>query len=169
MKNKILVSACLMGFKVRYNGTEKARLNTVLEQWQQEQRLVIHCPELAAGLPTPRASAEIAGFNGDQVMQNSAKVIESTGNDVTAHYQLAAWLALRTALDSNCIVALFTDKSPTCGSQYIYDGNFSGVIKQGEGVATALLRQHGIKVFSENQLEELIGWVENWDKENAIL
>lgn len=127
MKNKILVSACLMGFKVRYNGTEKARLNTVLEQWQQEQRLVIHCPELAA------------------------------------------WLALRTALDSNCIVALLTDKSPTCGSQYIYDGNFSGVTKQGEGVATTLLRQHGIKVFSENQLDELIDRVENWDKENIIL
>ncbi len=130
---------------------------------------MIHCPELAAGLPTPRASAEISGSNGDQVMQNSAKVIESSGNDVTAHYQLAAWLALRAALDSNCIVALLTDKSPTCGSQYIYDGNFSGVIKQGEGVATALLRQHDIKVFSENQLEELIDWVENWDKENTIL
>ncbi len=111
MKNKILVSACLMGFKVRYNGTEKARLNTVLKQWQQEQRLVIHCPELAAGLPTPRASAEILGSDGYQVMQNNAKVIENTGNDVTAHYQLAAWLALRTALDSNCIVALLTDKS----------------------------------------------------------
>lgn len=169
MKNKILVSACLMGFKVRYNGTEKARLNTVLEQWQQEQRLVIHCPELTAGLPTPRASAEILEADGYQVMQNSAKVIENTGNDVTAHYQLAAWLALRTALDSNCIVALLTDKSPTCGSQYIYDGNFSGVTKQGEGVATTLLRQHGIKVFSENQLDELIDWVENWDKENIIL
>ncbi len=76
---------------------------------------------------------------------------------------------MRTALDSNCIVALLTDKSPTCGSQYIYDGNFSGVTKQGEGVATALLRQHGIKVFSENQLGELIDWVENWDKENTIL
>ncbi|WP_193017303.1 DUF523 domain-containing protein [Proteus sp. FME41] len=168
MKNKILVSACLMGFKVRYNGTEKARLNTVLEQWQQEQRLVIHCPELAAGLPTPRASAEILGSNGCQVMQNSAKVIESTGKDVTAHYQLAAWLALRTALDSNCIAALLTDRSPTCGSQYIYDGNFSGVIKQGEGVATALLRQHGIKVFSENQLDELIDWIEKWDVKNVI-
>ncbi|MEQ4911408.1 DUF523 domain-containing protein [Proteus terrae] len=160
MKNKILVSACLMGFKVRYNGTEKARLNTVLKQWQQEQRLVIHCPELAAGLPTPRASAEILGSDGYQVMQNNAKVIENTGNDVTAHYQLAAWLALLTALDSNCIVALLTDKSPTCGSQYIYDGNFSGVTKQGEGVATTLLRQHGIKVFSENQLDELIGWMD---------
>jgi uncharacterized protein YbbK (DUF523 family) len=51
MMNKILVSACLMGFKVRYNGSEKARMNEQLARWQQEQRLVIHCPELAAGLP----------------------------------------------------------------------------------------------------------------------
>ncbi|HGH4765132.1 TPA: DUF523 domain-containing protein, partial [Klebsiella pneumoniae] len=25
MKNKLLVSACLMGFQVRYNGSEKAQ------------------------------------------------------------------------------------------------------------------------------------------------
>jgi uncharacterized protein YbbK (DUF523 family) len=59
MMNKILVSACLMGFRVRYNGSEKARMNEQLARWQQEQRLVIHCPELAAGLPVPRPPAEI--------------------------------------------------------------------------------------------------------------
>jgi uncharacterized protein YbbK (DUF523 family) len=59
MMNKILVSACLMGFRVRYNGSEKARMNEQLARWQQEQRLVIHCPEFAAGLPVPRPPAEI--------------------------------------------------------------------------------------------------------------
>lgn len=54
MINKILVSACLMGFKVRYDGSEKAQMIDQLRRWQEEQRLVIHCPELAAGLPTPR-------------------------------------------------------------------------------------------------------------------
>jgi uncharacterized protein YbbK (DUF523 family) len=53
MKSKILVSACLMGFQVRYNGSEKARLADVLARWQRDGRLVIHCPELAAGLPVP--------------------------------------------------------------------------------------------------------------------
>ncbi|MGF1385221.1 2-thiouracil desulfurase family protein, partial [Klebsiella pneumoniae] len=52
MKNKLLVSACLMGFQVRYNGSEKAQLAATLSRWQQAGRLVIHCPELAAGLPT---------------------------------------------------------------------------------------------------------------------
>jgi uncharacterized protein YbbK (DUF523 family) len=59
MMNKILVSACLMGFRVRYNGSEKARMNAQLARWQQEQRLVIHCPELAAGLPVPRPPARL--------------------------------------------------------------------------------------------------------------
>ena len=64
MKNKLLVSACLMGFQVRYNGSEKAQLAATLSRWQQAGRLVIHCPELAAGLPTPRLPAEILGGTG---------------------------------------------------------------------------------------------------------
>ena len=70
MKNKILVSACLMGFRVRYNGSDKARVIAKLSQWQQEQRLVIHCPELAAGLPVPRPQAEILSADGHAVMHD---------------------------------------------------------------------------------------------------
>lgn len=119
MINKILVSACLMGFKVRYNGSEKSRMNEQLARWQQEQRLVIHCPELAAGLPVPRPPAEIMSADGNDVMRGQARIIENTGQDVTEHYQLAAWLALRAAQASGCSAALLTDGSPTCGSQFI--------------------------------------------------
>lgn len=90
MKDKILVSACLMGFQVRYNGSHKARLANALSRWQSEGRLVTHCPELAAGLPIPVLPAEILGAQGADVMQNRAKIVESDGEDVTARYQLAA-------------------------------------------------------------------------------
>ncbi|POT57654.1 DUF523 domain-containing protein [Citrobacter amalonaticus] len=160
MKNKILVSACLMGFKVRYNASEKAQLASVLARWQREQRLVIHCPELAAGLPTPRPAAEIVAASGEAVMREQARILEITGRDVTAHYQLAAWLALRTAQENGCCVALLTDGSPTCGSQSVYDGTFSGQRHPGMGVAAALLRQHGISVFSDRQIDKLIAWIE---------
>ena len=90
MKNKLLVSACLMGFQVRYNGSEKAQLAATLSRWQQAGRLVIHCPELAAGLPTPRLPAEILG---------------------------------------------------------------------GTGVAADLLRAHGITVFSDGQIPQLLAWM----------
>ncbi|EOI3455138.1 DUF523 domain-containing protein [Cronobacter turicensis] len=156
MINKILVSACLMGFKVRYDGSEKAQMIDQLRRWQEEQRLVIHCPELAAGLPTPRPPAEIV--SGDNKTQD--RIIEITGKEVTEHYQLGAWLALRTAQDAGCTAALLTDGSPTCGSQFIYDGSFSGRRKSGMGVAASLLSAHGIAVFSENNLADLIAWID---------
>ncbi|MET6677464.1 DUF523 domain-containing protein [Citrobacter amalonaticus] len=164
MKSKVLVSACLMGLKVRYNGSEKAQLATMLTLLQAEQRLVIHCPELAAGLPTPRPPAEIVRADGNDVMQGRASIVEKSGHDVTAHYQLAAWLALRTALETGCNVALLTDGSPTCGSQFIYDGSFSGMRHPGMGVAAALLHQHGITVFSDQQFDEFCAWIEEKDK-----
>ncbi|EKK7729050.1 DUF523 domain-containing protein [Cronobacter sakazakii] len=156
MINKILVSACLMRLKVRYDGSEKAQMIDQLRRWQEEQRLVIHCPELAAGLPTPRPPAEIV--SGDNKTQD--RIIEITGKDVTEHYQLGAWLALRTAQDAGCTAALLTDGSPTCGSQFIYDGSFSGRRKSGMGVAASLLSAHGIAVFSEHNLADLIAWID---------
>ncbi|MDU5454348.1 DUF523 domain-containing protein [Pseudescherichia vulneris] len=163
MKTRILVSACLMGFKVRYNGSEKQPVEATLARWQQEGRLVIHCPELAAGLPVPRLSAEISGGTGKDVMRNAARITESDGTDVTGHYQLAAWLALRAAQEAGCRAALLTDGSPTCGSRAIYDGSFSGQRQPGMGVAAALLAEHGIKVFSEQELPALIAWINTHD------
>jgi len=164
MKIKILISACLMGHKVRYSGSEKAHFEETLRGWQEEQRLVTHCPELAAGLSIPRLPAEIRGGTGHDVMSNRASIIESDGRDVTAHYQLAAWLALKAAQESGCQVAILTDGSPTCGSREIYDGHFSGQRRAGMGVAAALLQKHGVQVFSDTQLAGLIAWVK--EKEN---
>ncbi|SFT59267.1 Uncharacterized conserved protein YbbK, DUF523 family [Kosakonia arachidis] len=162
---RILVSACLLGFKVRYNGREKAAIQDTLQRWQQENRLVIHCPELAAGLPVPRPPAEIVAGDGADVMRDRARILEDNGQDVTAHYQLAAWLALSAAQQAGCRAALLTDGSPTCGSQHIYNGTFSGMQKPGMGVAAALLEQHGIRVFSEQQLPALIAWVKEREKQ----
>lgn len=166
MINRILVSACLMGFRVRYNGSEKAKAMAQLSRWQAEQRLVIHCPELAAGLPVPRPLAEILSADGRDVMRGQARIIENTGQDVTEHYQLAAWLALRTAQEHGCRAALLTDGSPTCGSQHIYDGSLTGVRNTGMGVAAALLAEYGIAVFSETQLPELMRWIEESERVN---
>jgi uncharacterized protein YbbK (DUF523 family) len=160
---KILVSACLMGYAVRYNASDKALISDTLTRWRSEQRLVIHCPELAAGLNTPRLPAEIQGGSAEQVLTGAARIYESDGNDITQHYVLAAWLALRTAQEAHCRFALLTDGSPTCGSQRVYDGSFGGQQQPGQGVAAALLRQHGIKVFAESQLTELIQRVADAD------
>lgn len=167
MKTKILVSACLMGFKIRYNGQDKPLIAEALARWQQEQRLVVHCPELAAGLATPRLPAELVGGGGQEALNGMANILESDGTDVSQHYLLAAWLALKTAQDSRCQLALMTDGSPTCGSQKIHDGSFQGITQPGMGVAAALLRQHGIEVYAETELVKLIARVDELDKANS--
>lgn len=167
MKTKILVSACLMGHPVRYNGSAKAQLSAQLRQWRDEERLVIHCPELAAGLTTPRLPAEIVGGEGGDVLAGKARIIESDGSDVSAQYQLAGWLALRAAQEHGCRAALLTDGSPTCGSLRVYDGSFSQQRRAGMGIAAALLRQHGIAVFADNQIAELIAWIEEQEHDSV--
>lgn len=161
MQPKILISACLAGFKVRYNASHKTVVNSTLERWQQEGRLVVCCPELAAGFSTPRPPAEIAAAaNGAEVIARRARVIDADGNDVTEPYLLGAHLALDTARLHNCRFALLSDRSPSCGSQTIYDGSFGGQTQPGSGVTAELLRQNGIEVFSEHQVERLIARVE---------
>ena len=81
---KILISACLLGQKVRYDGSAKTVLHPALTKWQQEGRLVALCPKIAAGFATPRAPAEIAeGLNGEDVLTGKARVIDLSGADAT--------------------------------------------------------------------------------------
>lgn len=169
MPPKILISACLAGFNVRYNASNKTVIDTTLQRWQKEGRLVVCCPELAAGFSTPRPPAEIAAAaNGAEVIANQARVIDALGEDVTDCYLLGAHLALDTARLHGCRFALLSDRSPSCGSQTIYDGSFNGQTQPGSGVTAELLRQHGIEVFSEHQIEALIERVQLVEQAQAI-
>ena len=58
---KILISACLLGERVKYHGGHALVENSTLDQWRKEERLVIICPEVSAGFPTPRRPSEIIG------------------------------------------------------------------------------------------------------------
>jgi uncharacterized protein YbbK (DUF523 family) len=152
----ILVSACLLGQPVRYNGSAKPAAHPLLDQWRQEGRLVAICPELSAGFGVPRPAAEIAqARDGQAVLAGTASVIEATGSDVTNLYIAGAQSALALALEHDCRFALLTDGSPSCGSGFIYDGSFAGRRNAGIGVTTALLRQHGIEVFAETEIDAL--------------
>ncbi|NUT81160.1 MULTISPECIES: DUF523 domain-containing protein [Pseudomonas] len=150
---KVLVSRCLLGHRVRYDGGASGPFDQ-LQQWLDEGRIVPLCPEVAGGLPTPRAAAEIAGGQGAQVLDDQAMVITTDGEDVSAQFLSGAYQALERVREHGIRIAVLKANSPSCGNLQTYDGTFSGVKVSGEGVTAALLKRHGVKVFSELELPE---------------
>ncbi|GLH41685.1 DUF523 domain-containing protein [Pseudomonas moraviensis] len=150
---KILVSRCLLGHRVRYDGGASGPFD-LLEQWIEEGRVVPLCPEVAGGLPTPRAAAEIPGGQGGEVLDGTAAVITTDGEDVSAQFLEGARQALELVQKHGIRVAVLKANSPSCGNLLTYDGTFSGVKVSGEGVTAALLKRHGVRVFSELELAE---------------
>lgn len=149
----ILVSACLLGERVRYNGGDQRCAHPVLQRWLAEGRVIPFCPEVAAGAPVPRPPSEITdGAGGSSVLSGTARVIEPDGNDVTAVFIKGAGLALAQARAQGARIAVLKEGSPSCGSGIIYDGRFAGCKLPGQGVTAALLQQAGLAVFSEAQL-----------------
>jgi uncharacterized protein YbbK (DUF523 family) len=156
MTAKILVSACLLGRPVRYNGSAKTLAHPLLAQWQAEGRVVATCPEVSAGFSIPRPPSEIGeGKTGESVLSGAARVIDINGSDVTDLFIAGAQNALALAKAHGCRFALLIDGSPSCGSGFIYDGSFAGKKHPGTGVTAALLRAHDIEVFSDNEIDAL--------------
>jgi len=143
----ILVSACLVGCHCRYDGGTKEKPDFV--QLIREGKAVPVCPEHMGGLPTPRLPSEIVGGDGEAVLDGRARVVNSAGDDVTAQFLAGAREALRMAEAAGASVAILKERSPSCGSAAIYDGTFSGATVPGAGVTAALLRRHGVRVYSE--------------------
>ena len=139
---KLLVSACLMGFECKYCGGSNYIGDEKLGKLREKYELVPVCPEFAGGLPTPRDPSERIGD----------KVISSKGADVTANYAKGAEIALKLCQKFNCKKALLKAKSPSCGRDVIYDGSFSGTLTARHGVAAELLLEKGIEVFSEKEI-----------------
>ena len=151
MPAKILISACLHGQPVRYDGQAKTLDHPLVARWREECRLVAICPELAGGFEAPRLPAEIEQcLSGADVLTGRARVLDSAGADVTAAYINGAKAALDLARHTGCVAALLIDGSPSCGSRAIYDGTFTG-----EGVTAALFIAADLLVFSHEEVEAL--------------
>ena len=155
MKEKIFVSACLIGDKVRYNGGDNRIVNEIFEKWQNEGRIVTLCPEVSGGLPVPRPPHEIVGSGGGAaVIRGEARIEQKNGEDGTDFFLKGAKNSLKVAKENKVRMAVLKEGSPSCGSSLIYDGTFSRTKFAGSGVTAALLSQNGIKVFNENQISE---------------
>ncbi len=143
---KIVLSACLLGVRCRYDGGD-SRNETAIKHGEK-YTLIPVCPEESGGLPTPRPPAEIVGGDGGDVLDGRAKVMTADRTDVTEAYLKGAHHALRVAQSNKATHVVLKARSPSCGCGDIYDGTFSGTLTPGDGVTTALLKRHGITVTS---------------------
>ncbi|AGK60320.1 hypothetical protein Asulf_00287 [Archaeoglobus sulfaticallidus PM70-1] len=135
-----LCSACLLGINCRYDGRSKPS-KKVLELARKEVLIPV-CPEQLGGLPTPREQSELRGES----------VVTRSGKDITENLVRGAKQVLKIAKLFDVKEAILKQRSPSCGCGQIYDGTFTGTVIRGDGVTTALLKKHGIKVVSEEDL-----------------
>ena len=148
-KPEILISSCLIGQPVRYNGSssEVAGLGELVKQG----KAIDMCPEIMGGFRTPREPAEIErGKTASDVLLGKAKIFDKNGIDVTEGFVNGAKNLLEVCKEKGIKIVILKEDSPSCGSNKTYDGTFSGNKISGRGVSAELLSQNGIKVYCEH-------------------
>ncbi|WP_027634262.1 DUF523 domain-containing protein [Clostridium hydrogeniformans] len=150
----ILVSACLCGVNCKYNGGNN--LKKPLKKLLEQGKVMMVCPEQLGGLETPRKPCEISFGSGKEVLQGKSKVITKENIDCTEKFIKGAEETLNIAKSINPEYIILKSKSPSCGVSKIYDGTFTGTLKNGSGVTAELLLKNGFKVITEEEAERLI-------------
>ena len=151
---KVLISACLLGDNVKYSGGNNLtqELVTMLEKYNV--KIVKICPECFAGLPIPRVPSEI----------REDKVFSKDGRDITEEFLSGAEKTYQIAKRKQVDFAILKERSPSCGSSFIYDGSFSGKVIEGQGLTAKKLSKENIIIFSEENLEEIEKYLEELNK-----
>ena len=145
-KPRLLISSCLYGQNVRYDGGNS--LINEIDQLNEKFELIPFCPEVQGGMVVPRMPCEI-------VSSTPFKIENEYGVDTTHFFMDGAMQALHICNENNIKAVLLKSKSPSCGNEKIYNGKFDGTLINGIGVTAQLLISNGFKVFNENQIKEL--------------
>ncbi|MCX7885241.1 MAG: DUF523 domain-containing protein [Caloramator sp.] len=146
----ILVSSCLLGLNTKYNGENNAV--ELLIEYSRYGKFIPICPEQLGGLSTPRAPSEIIGGSGEDVLKGLCRILSDTGVDETQQYIKGAQEVIKLVNIFPVNAAILKQRSPSCGSTQIYDGTFLGKVKDGSGVTAVLLKEYGIPVYSEEEI-----------------
>lgn len=150
-----IISACLVGINCKYNGGNN--LYKELVKLVKEGKAIPVCPEQLGGLSTPRHASEIVIDK-----KGEKRVINRKGEDVTDKFLKGGYETLKIAETVRAEGAILKARSPSCGYGHVYDGTFSGRLKEGNGITTDILINNGIKVYTE---EEYIKLNKKKDKE----
>lgn len=140
---KVIVSSCILGKHCRYNGSNA--INPSVIEWLKAHEVASLCPEVMAGLSTPRPSAELI----------DGRVEEVNGSDVTEIYQKGVQMAMADINESEIDLAILQSRSPTCGVNQIYDGSFKGQLIEGQGIFAQYLIKKGIRVIDVADFEAI--------------
>lgn len=140
----VLISTCLMGVNCKYNGGNNLVDN--LDKLIEKCTLIPVCPEQMGGLSTPRNPCEIVG----------QEVISYDSDNCTEEYVRGAEEAIKLMKLYDCKYAILKAKSPSCGYKEIYDGTFSHTVIEGNGVFAQKLLEYGVKIYTEDQIDEFI-------------
>lgn len=135
----ILVSACLLGINCTYSNKNNYNENIIKLLHDKNINLIPICPEQLGGLSTPREPAEIS----------KNKIYNKKNIDVTKQFSKGANEALKIGKLYKCKNAILKERSPSCGSSFIYDGTFTHTTLKGKGITTKLFEKNEIKIFSE--------------------
>lgn len=141
---KVGVSACLVGKNTKYDGGNN--YNKYVLEYLKDKEVVLICPEVFGGLPTPRIPSE----------QINDKVINSNNEDVTKQFVDGANEALKRLQQQNVNVVILKERSPSCGYKKIYDGTFSKTIIDGNGVFAKLAIENEFIIYTESDIENII-------------
>ncbi len=147
MGNLFLISACLAGLDTNYLGRNSE--NSMFKWMMEAGKLIPFCPEQLGGLPTPRIPCEICFGDGKQVLKNCAKVMSTNNEDKTEQFIKGAYETLKIAQMVKPDLVILKEKSPSCGVNTIYNGNFNNILIEGSGVTTALLQTYGFRIISD--------------------
>jgi len=152
----ILVSACLAGINCTYKAGNN-RNEKVIELVRKGKAIPI-CPEQLGGLITPRSGSRIISGSGEDVLDGKSKLVTDNGEDVTKQYIRGATETLAIAKNFDASAVILKQGSPSCGNGYTQGGLNSREKTAGDGVTAALLKRNGIKVLSEEDLNDEKIW-----------
>ena len=142
----VLISACLLGIDCKYNGSNNKLDDEIIHSLKDKYNLIPVCPEIMGGLPTPRNPVEI----------KDGKVFDYDGEEFTKEFEKGSDEVLKLAKLYDATIAILKENSPSCGSNYIYDGTFNHQKIKGMGIAAHKLSKENIKLFSEENVKILL-------------
>lgn len=137
---KILVSTYLLGENCKYNGGNNYCARVA--EYVKDKEIITVCPEVMAGMGIPRTPIEIV----DGVL------MDRNGNNVDVALRDAVAQAMEQIRNVEIECAILQSRSPTCGVNEVYDGNFSGKLIPGSGVFAQALRDAGYRVMDAEDI-----------------